>query len=116
MGEVMTKLKMFQFDTDDLENNKCGGCNWEVSKLYLMAESREAALKELKEIQKQDGNALCGDCMSEMLAEGNYIIDNQETLDKCPKCGKPIGPVASARDYVIYGCLEHREFDSVKNI
>jgi len=31
----------------------------------------------------------------------------------CPKCGKPIQVVAVERDYTIFGCPEHREFDEV---
>ena len=34
----------------------------------------------------------------------------------CPKCGKPIQVVAFAKDYIVYGCPEHREYDKLMAI
>jgi hypothetical protein len=106
----MTKLKLF--DVSVPEDEKCGGCNWRVSKLYALATSQ----KEANRLKRKGDAGICGDCMSGLLVETGYTIENQAPLEKCPKCGKSIKLVASARDYAIYGCLEHREFDSVKNI
>jgi len=50
-------------------DEKCGSCNWEVTNLYLMAENEEEAMKEYAEI-----GGLCGDCMSELLANEGYTI------------------------------------------
>jgi len=101
---------MFQVGRD-LERQKCGGCNWEVAKVYLMAESQEAADREYEESGAEDGEprGLCGECMCEMLAEGNYTIDNEP--NECPKCGKKFEVVSLGSDYKIEGCPEHREFD-----
>ena len=76
----MAKIKMFVFTAEELEDEgvegaydgrvKCGGCNWEVSRLYVLAENREQALQLIKK-----GEAgLCGDCMSDMLVEEGYEI------------------------------------------
>ena len=49
---------------------KCGGCNWKVSRLYVLARSKEEAVKLVK-----SGDAgLCGDCVCDMFAECNYEI------------------------------------------
>lgn len=48
---------------------KCGGCNWKVSRLYVLANSKEEAVK----LVKKGLAGLCGDCMCDMLAE-NYKI------------------------------------------
>ena len=44
---------------------KCGGCNWECSKLYAYTETREEA-KAAIEAQEL---GMCGECMTEFLAE-----------------------------------------------
>ena len=67
----MAKLKLFDVSGD--EDERCGGCNWRVSKLYALATSQEEA-NELKE----SGEAgLCGDCMSELFVDTGYIINNK---------------------------------------
>ena len=76
----MTKLKMFEVDRES-EYKKCGCCNWEVRKVYLMAETQEEADKLFNESGIEDGDprGLCGDCMCEMLAEAGYTIDNEKS-------------------------------------
>ena len=46
---------------------KCGGCNWECSKLYAYTET-EAEAKAAIEAQEL---GMCGECMAEFLAEQN---------------------------------------------
>jgi hypothetical protein len=58
--------KMFKVGEDE----KCGGCNWEVANLYLMAENQESANK----IYKENERGLCGDCIAELLMDIDYII------------------------------------------
>ncbi len=44
---------------------KCGGCNWNVEKLFVEANTKEAAIELLK-----DGDAgMCGECFAEYLSE-----------------------------------------------
>ncbi|MEM2352153.1 MAG: hypothetical protein QXT26_07075 [Thermoproteota archaeon] len=72
-------MKMFIVKAEDLPKKyrsgggdvvKCGGCNWEVSKLYVLANSKKEAVKLVK-----NGEAgLCGDCMCEMIAEEEWEI------------------------------------------
>ena len=50
-------------------DEKCGHCNWRATNLYLMAESEEEAMNQHEKI-----GALCGDCMSELLANEEYTI------------------------------------------
>ncbi|MDV3293467.1 MAG: hypothetical protein LYZ70_04275 [Nitrososphaerales archaeon] len=63
--------RTYRFRSEDLveagirENDKCGGCNWEVTFLYVMATSEKSAVKLLR-----SGDAgLCGNCYSDMLAD-----------------------------------------------
>jgi hypothetical protein len=66
----MKPNKMFIVTNDQ----KCGGCNWRVSNLYLMAESQKEANRLLKETRKMGGNALCCDCMAELLTDSGHAI------------------------------------------
>lgn len=40
-------------------------------------------------------------------------MDELETLldRRCPICGRRFSDVALAKDYVVIGCTEHRDFD-----
>jgi hypothetical protein len=40
----------------------------------------------------------------------------EELEAKCPVCGRPFEPIAFSRQYVIYGCPEHREFDRIHHL
>jgi hypothetical protein len=73
---VFVLAKMFVVLPEDVDENlagdwiKCGGCGWRVSRLYVLANSKEEAVKLVK-----SGDAgLCGDCVCDMLAEGDYEI------------------------------------------
>jgi hypothetical protein len=70
---------MFEVDRDN-ERKKCGCCNWEVRKVYLLAETREEADRLFKESGEEDDDprGLCGECMCEMLTETGYTIDNEK--------------------------------------
>ena len=76
----MNTMKLYRFSAEELAEKeiadatddgvKCGGCNWRVSYLYVLAGSREEALKMI-----ENGEAgLCGNCMSDLIVEGNYQI------------------------------------------
>ena len=75
----MTKLKMFEVDRGN-KTKKCGCCNWQVSKVYLLAETEEQADQIFNESGEEDNEprGLCGDCMCEMLMETGYTIDNEK--------------------------------------
>ena len=60
---------------DENDSGKCGCCNWEVSKGYLIATSRKKAEAELKRIRDVGGNALCGDCLAEMIMESGGLAE-----------------------------------------
>lgn len=69
-------MKMFIFDTSkkgELKSDKCGSCNWDSAFLFWMSDSRENALKEIHSMN-DEGNALCGTCMCELLATKGYKI------------------------------------------
>jgi len=60
-------LKIFQV----AEEEKCGGCNWRVSKLYLLADSQE----EADQLYREYGDkGLCGECLAEMISEANWEV------------------------------------------
>ena len=63
-------LKIFEVAEDE----KCGGCNWKVHKLYLLASSEE----EAKELYNEHGG-LCADCLVELLIE---MLDSENIIIK----------------------------------
>ena len=65
----MTKLQLF--DVSGHDDEKCGGCNWRVAKLYALATSQ----KDAEKLKKKGEAGLCGDCMSQMLVEGKYAVE-----------------------------------------
>lgn len=59
---------------------KCSGCNFSGCTTYWMAESKEKAIEELKELHGDEyefRKGLCGSCMADLLAKGDYIILNE---------------------------------------
>ena len=80
-------MKIFEFSLEELnkllekhpknENIRagedhvhCNACNWEFSKLFVIAETRDEAVELLL-----SGDAgLCGECIAQILVEGNYIF------------------------------------------
>jgi hypothetical protein len=74
-------MKVFTILPKDLDENdwnyvsdeeiKCGGCNWRVTRLFVLAESKSDAVKLVKE-----GNAgLCGECFMEMVVEEGFELE-----------------------------------------
>ena len=51
-------------------DQKCGGCNWSVSRLYAYAKTQEEADK----LYESGDAGLCGDCISDFLVETGYEI------------------------------------------
>jgi hypothetical protein len=49
---------------------KCGGCNWEQSQLFVLADSQ----KEADAIYLSGDGGLCGDCFAQLLQEVDYEI------------------------------------------
>ena len=52
------------------EEVKCGHCNWRVTRLFVIAESKREAIKLVEEGQA----GLCGECFAEMLANKGYEL------------------------------------------
>jgi len=67
----LTKLKLFRVSV--AEDVKCGGCNWQVTFLYALAESQQ----EADELYKRRDAGLCGSCIADLLVDTGYIIDNE---------------------------------------
>ena len=60
-------MKLYEFK---FEGAKCSGCNWEVSRLYVLSESRRVAIHLLR-----IGDAgLCSSCICDLLSEKKYRI------------------------------------------
>jgi len=56
----------------------------------------------------------CEDCLLENISMVEDCVLLKAPFDgrrRCPSCGKPFEVVASSRDYFIYGCPDHREYD-----
>lgn len=60
------------------EEEKCSGCNWESSVVYLMADSQEEANKLYKEYE----GGLCSECIADMLVQEGYEITNKTEMIK----------------------------------
>lgn len=62
---------------------KCGGCNWEVSYVFVAADSQE----EAEEMYRTGHAGLCGDCFSEMLEEisAQVISPKLRAVSDAPK-------------------------------
>jgi len=60
-------MRVFEIKAIDLgeDSVKCGGCNWETNKLFVLADSKDEAI----ELVKGGLAGLCGDCFCEMLVE-----------------------------------------------
>lgn len=56
------------------DNGKCGCCNWEVGDVYQMADTQE----EANECFRENHRGLCGDCMSELIRDGDYTIVHKD--------------------------------------
>ena len=56
------------------KNEKCGECNWGVSFVYMLGETEEDARREY-DVNRR---GLCGECISEMLAQEGYQIEKRE--------------------------------------
>jgi len=62
-------MKLFRFNSKE-QRGKCNHCNWEVSYLYVLADT----IKEAEKLFYDQGFGLCGDCMADLLSEDNYTI------------------------------------------
>jgi predicted DNA-binding protein len=73
-------VKLFKFNTesdkalDALDNQKCPSCGYRFTNVYTLADSRE----EAERLHEPGDYSLCGDCMSELLADGNYKIESAD--------------------------------------
>lgn len=52
------------------EDEKCGGCNWEADRVFLMAETEKQAQK----LYKENDSGLCAECLVELMMEREYEI------------------------------------------
>lgn len=59
-------MKIYEVGQDE----KCGGCNWEVHTVYFAAESQEDA----DEMFEENNSGLCADCLVELFEEQEYEI------------------------------------------
>lgn len=85
-------MKLYAFSAEDIYDHldknlkshkfdgKCGSCNWETERFYVLAGSKEEAFKIIKQVVKDGGSPLCGACMCDMLSEENYTIAPNDNL------------------------------------
>jgi hypothetical protein len=71
---VPDELRSAQYEEDsevqDGDYGKCGGCNWEATNVYLVAKDE----KDLEKRFKENHRGLCGDCMTQMIAEKGWEV------------------------------------------
>jgi hypothetical protein len=72
-------LRVFTLVGRDGASLKCGGCNWRVDRLYVLADTAEEAVS----LYREGEAGLCGDCFSSMLSEmeGLRIDGRGETIE-----------------------------------
>jgi hypothetical protein len=58
----------------DEDRVKCGGCLWDVSRLYVLANSKQEAIR----LVKKGEAGLCGECFMEMVVENAWQIISEE--------------------------------------
>jgi len=68
-------LRVYRFSSE-ARDGKCGGCNWSVDYLYVLAISEE----EAEELLRKGEAGLCGYCLSDMLFQCGWIINNAPQL------------------------------------
>jgi hypothetical protein len=56
------------------EEVKCGCCLWNVTRLFVLADSKEEAV----ELVKRGDAGLCGECFAELLAEEGFNGDTRQ--------------------------------------
>lgn len=67
----MSRLFLAVHDDDFV---KCPGCNWEVSRLYVLAKDQA----EADQIYADEEGGLCGNCIANILVEEPYEITRKE--------------------------------------
>ncbi len=65
-------MKMFKFSLDGTDQ-KCTGCGWRAWNLYVLADSQEVA----DAVHTAD-DALCGDCLCEVMEQSGHEIQSPE--------------------------------------
>lgn len=70
-------MRLYGFNVED---EKCNGCGWRVSKLYVLSDSKEDA----EQIVNEEG--LCAHCICDLLEENDYVIVRGLVELECPKC------------------------------
>jgi hypothetical protein len=74
-------MRIYQVETEQ-EMPKCGGCNWESSNLYALANSEE----EAQELYETEQAGCCSQCLVELLA--NYgIVPIEEAQRRAAETG-----------------------------
>ncbi len=68
-------MNLFGFKFGEAE---CGGCNWRVSNLYVLARDK----KEARNLIKKEHLGLCGECICDMLASECYEIELPKKVKK----------------------------------
>lgn len=71
-------MKVFEIpqevrDAGEGDEGKCGGCNWESDRVFMMGTSLAGAIEAFGDNQR----GLCGNCMTELLSEGDYQIHSK---------------------------------------
>ena len=86
-------MKLFRFGHPNLVRATC--CNWTTSETFWLAETREQAEREIKELRKdEEPHGICGGCMAEMLVDGGYEITKVEN----DRTNSQVSEVSEVRD------------------
>ena len=67
------------FITEQSEDKKCSGCNWETYTYYGVGDKFEDAQKQQEDVEGEDyGLGLCAECMLKLIYNGDYEISIPE--------------------------------------
>lgn len=74
-------MRVFAFTLEDYEDivEKCPECNWDTSIGYVIAKSKIEAENMLK-----NERFLCGSCLAEEIAMGDYVVAEKFNPDDYP--------------------------------
>jgi hypothetical protein len=61
--------RLFEYGVHE-GTGKCGGCNWEVGEVYVIATSQSEAGK----LYYEEGYGLCAECITDLIREEGLVI------------------------------------------
>ena len=68
-AEKSVEWRLFEYPVHE-DTEKCGGCNWEVGEVYVIAASKSEADK----LYHEEGYGLCSECITDLIREERLVL------------------------------------------